>query len=289
MKNTLRRPLDCHKGDFGHAWIIAGSAGTAGAGCLSTAAAIRSGAGKTTWVTTREVYRSMGRAVPEAMSLTFEESSQGGLPPGSVPQILKRLTAAASAVAMGPGLGRTAVTRLLVRRLLARARVPLILDADALWALEGSPHLLRKAKAPVILTPHAGELKRLFGTAAAGGLAARRSVAKRIANQYHCVLVMKGMRTIVAAPEKKDYINTTGNPGLAKGGSGDVLTGIIAGLAAQGFDAWTAARVGVFAHGRAADLAAKASSVTSLASSDLLKFLPAVWSELEKKSSLIRF
>jgi NAD(P)H-hydrate epimerase len=231
----------------------------------------------------------MGRAVPEAMSLTFLESPRGGLPLTAVPVILKRLALAARAIAVGPGLGRTAVTRQLVRRLVARATVPLVLDADALWALEGSPGLLRKAKAPLILTPHAGELKRLFGASGAGGLSARRSVAKRIANQYHCVLVMKGMRTIVAAPGKNEFVNTTGNPGLAKGGSGDVLTGIITGLAAQGFDAWTAARVGVFAHGRAADLAVKASSVTSLAASEILKFLPKVWSELEVKGDLAKF
>lgn len=286
MKLSLRRPQDCHKGDFGHAWIIAGSTGMAGAGCLTVAAALRSGAGKTTWVTTRETYRVMGRAIPEAMSLSFPESAAGGLPASSIPVILKKIESTASCVAIGPGLGRTAATRRLVRSLIAQSRVPLVLDADALWALEGSPGDLKKAKILPIITPHAGELRRLFGTAADPSEATRRSVAKRIANQYHCVLVSKGPRSLVAAPGQKVHVNATGNPGLAKGGSGDVLTGVIAGLSAQGFDPRSAACIGVWAHGRAADLAVRVSSMTSLASSDLLKSLPAVWAELEKKKSL---
>lgn len=289
MKNTLRRPKHSHKGDFGHAWIVAGSSNMAGAGCLAAAAAMRSGAGRTTWVTTREAYRTMGKAVPEVMSLTFEAASDGSLPATSVAPIVRRLAASAHSVAIGPGLGRTPATRKLVHALLAHVRVPLVLDADALWALEGDPALLKKTKAPTILTPHAGEFRRLFKTAPDAPESRKGSVAKRIANQYHCVLVSKGANTIVAAPGQKPVRNATGNPGLAKGGSGDVLTGIIAGLAAQGFDPWTAARIGVHAHGRAADLAVREGSMTSLAPSDLLEFLPAVWAELETKRDLTRY
>lgn len=281
MKKTLRRPKNCHKGDFGHAWIIAGSSGMAGAGCLAAAAAMRSGAGKTTWVTTREAYRVMGRAIPEVMSATFEADARGSLPARAVPAIVRRTLASAQAVGIGPGLGRTPAVRRLVRALLAQARIPLIVDADALWALEGNLESLKRTRAQVILTPHAGEFARLFGTPPSASAAERGSVAKRIANQYHCVLVCKGSASRVVIPGQKTFVNTTGNPGLAKGGSGDVLTGILTGLAARGFETGSAARLGVWAHGRAADLAVRKSSLTALAPSDLLKFLAPVWSELE--------
>ncbi len=289
MKKSLRRPKDCHKGDFGHAWIVAGSSGMAGAGCLAAAAAMRSGAGRTTWVTTREAYRVMGRAIPEVMSLTFQSDARGSLPARAIPHIVRRALAAAQAVGIGPGLGRTPAVRRLVQAFLAQSRVPLILDADALWALEGDLESLKKSRAPVVLTPHAGEFARLFGTHPSATASERSSVAKRIANQYHCVLVCKGPASRVVLPGGKSFVNTTGNPGMAKGGSGDVLTGIIAGLAAQGFDAGSAARIGVRAHGRAADLAAKSGSLTALAPSDLLRFLPVVWAELETKKDLLRY
>lgn len=261
----------------------------AGAGLLAVSAAVRSGAGKTTWVTTRETYRAMGRSVPEAMSLIFPEARDGGFPDSAERTVLARVSAAATAFAAGPGLGRTASVRRLVRSLVRRLRVPSVIDADALWAFEGAPALLRKAGGPLVLTPHAGEFERLFGLAPGATLTVRRSVAKRIANQYHCVLVLKGAPTLVAAPGQNVFTNTTGNAGLAKGGSGDVLTGVIAGLLAQGFDPWTAARVGTYAHGRAADLAVRKGSLAGLAASDLLVRLNAVWSELEKKKDLIGF
>ena len=287
-KRSLRRPQKSHKGHFGHAWIVAGSGpGMAGAGCLAVAAALRSGAGKTSWVTTRESYRAMGRAVPEAMSLVLPDVAFQKLTAAAIARILKKVLATATAVGAGPGLGRTSAARRLIHGLMAASRVPLVLDADALWALEGEPARLKRAKAPVILTPHEGELKRLFGKVLIEGEDASGSVAKRIANQYHCVLVWKGPRTRVVSPGGKIFVNSTGNPGLAKGGSGDVLTGMIAALAAQGFEPWTAACLGVRAHGLAADRAVRSSSVTSLLSSDLLAALPSVWSELEKKDDLI--
>jgi len=287
MKRSLRRSGDVHKGSFGHAWIIAGSSGMPGAGRLAAEAAMRSGAGKTTWVTTREAYRVMGRAIPEVMALTYPSAADGGLPAVSVSRILRRALASATAIGIGPGLGRTTVTKRLVRGLLRSARVPLVLDADALWALEGDAGRLRTARANVILTPHEGELARLFGAARVGVRPALRGpVAKRIANQYHCVLVWKGPRTKVVSSDAKFFQNTTGNPGLAKGGSGDVLTGIITALAAQGFSAFDAARIGVHAHGRAADLAVRRTGWTALAPSDVLKALPDVWRGLEKRASL---
>ncbi len=258
-----------------------------GAGRLAAEAAMRSGAGKTTWVTTREAYRVMGRSIPEVMSYTCPSAADGGLPSSSVPGIQRRVLASATAVGGGPGLGRTAATRRLVRGLIRSARVPLVLDADALWALEGDADRLRMARAPVILTPHEGELARLFGAARVRVRPALRGpVAKMIANQYLCVLVWKGPRTKVAASGEKFFQNTTGNPGLAKGGSGDVLTGIITALAAQGFSAFDAARIGVHAHGRAADLAVRKTGETALAPSDVLKALPEVWRDLEKRSGL---
>ncbi len=287
MKNSLRRPRICHKGDFGHLLVIAGSKGMGGAGQLAVSAAIGSGAGKTSWATTEEVHRTYGRVAPEAMSLTFKANSAGGLPRASAAKIINRCMQV-TAVAAGPGLGRTTEIRDIIRNLLKVSLVPLVLDADALWVLEGNPRLLAGARAPVIITPHEGEFTRLFGKLPKSNLALKRSVAKRIANQYHCVLVLKGSRSWVISPDGECYQNSTGNPGLAKGGSGDVLTGIIGALVAQGFKPWTAACLGVYAHGLAADIAVRAGSQTSLRASDLIQALPAVWSKLEKRRNLIR-
>lgn len=262
-----------------------------GAGRIAAEAALRSGAGKTTWVTTREAYRVMGRAIPEVMALTFpSERMGGGLPRSSVKSILRRTAASATAVAVGPGLGRGGVTRHLVRSLLRHCRVPLILDADALWAIEKSPQILAQAACPVILTPHQGELSRLFGAERVSVAQAEKGrVANWITNQYHCVLVWKGQRTLVADAARRIFVNRTGNPGLAKGGSGDALTGMIAALAAQSFAPYDAARIGVNAHGRAADLAVRSVGITALTASDVLKRLPAVWRELEKRKDLRHF
>lgn len=286
----MLRPRNCHKGDFGHAWIVAGSSNMPGAGRLAAEAAMRSGAGKTTWVTTREAYRVMGRAIPEVMALTFAaEDKTGTLPAASIPLILKKILSSATAVGIGPGLGRTAAVKRLVRSLIKQCPVPLVLDADALWAVEGDVELIKKSASPVILTPHEGELARLFGAdLTRGGKRHRSLVAKSITNQYHCVLVWKGPRTLVVFPTKKIFINRTGNAGLAKGGSGDVLTGIITALAAQGFEAGDAARIGVHAHGRAADLAAQKTGLTAMAASDVIHALPAVWRVLEKRADLKR-
>lgn len=251
---------------------------------------MRSGAGKTTWVTTREAYRVMGRAIPEVMALTFEsEDKSGTLPASSIPAILKKILSSATAVGIGPGLGRTAATQRLVRALVKQCAVPLVLDADALWAIETDLRLLKKSPSSVILTPHEGELARLFGAEKIREAKHHRSlVAKSITNQYHCVLVWKGPRTLVAFPTQKVFINRTGNAGLAKGGSGDVLTGMITALAAQGFEAGDAARIGVHAHGRAADLAAAKTGLTAMSASDVIRALPTVWRALEKRVDLKR-
>lgn len=286
-RSLIRRPTS-HKGDHGHVWIIAGSDRMPGAGRLAVEAALRSGAGRTTWVTTRGAYRVMGRAVPEAMALTFDADRSGGsLPSTALKAIMARLRGQATAVGIGPGLGRTAAVRRLVLEVLRNCAVPVILDADALWAVEGGLECLRRSSAPLILTPHQGELERLFGRSRVSvPISARGRVAKWITNQYDCVLVWKGHRTRVTARGRRSYLNRTGNAGLAKGGSGDVLTGIISALAAQGFEAYDAARIGVHAHGRAADLAARSQGMTALTASDVLRSLPAVWRALEKKKDL---
>jgi NAD(P)H-hydrate epimerase len=185
-----------------------------------------------------------------------------------------------TALALGPGLGTHPETRELVQELVRTLPLPLVIDADGVNCLAGAGECLRQAPAPRILTPHPGELARFLGAATADLQARRLEVARETARNYQCLVVLKGAQTVVAAPDGRLSLNPTGNPGLASGGTGDVLTGLIGGLLAQRLDPWDAARLGVYLHGLAADYLAADLGPRSFAAGDLLRVLPRALADL---------
>lgn len=266
-----RRPRDSHKGHFGHVLLIGGSRGMAGSIALAARAALRSGAGLVSVLTPEAVVPLVAQAAgPEAMVYGFPAAGERG----SLSELWNVLSAAdqpvsrvwkkATAVCAGPGLGQDPH---LMERLAGACSVPLVLDADALCI---SPAALAAAQGPVILTPHPGEFERLFGAPVTD----RWAQAQAAAEQTGQTVVLKGAGTVVAQAGRKLAVNLTGNPGMATGGSGDVLAGLIAGLAAQGVDSFDAARTGVYLHGLAADLAAYALTQPGLLPGDLIEALP---------------
>ncbi|HEV3270770.1 MAG TPA: NAD(P)H-hydrate dehydratase [Candidatus Methylacidiphilales bacterium] len=236
-----RRSALSHKGDFGRLAIVAGSPGFTGAPVLCAQAAVAMGAGLVSVVTRPDASSIVAaHAPPEAMV--------SGWPKGDdAPAVV----ANASAIAIGPGLGVDAETVKMLRSVLA-VGCPVLIDADGLNALAQNPGLLREARGPVLLTPHPGEMTRLIGRKF--DAAERESVARDFVDQHQVTLVLKGTRTLIAAPKQPLSINTTGNPGLSAGGSGDTLSGILGALLAQGLAPLDAARLGVWVHGHAADL-----------------------------------
>lgn len=254
---ALLRPRDpeSHKGTAGHVLLVAGSRGLAGAAVLAARGALRAGAGLVTVGLPASQATPTLAALPEAMTLPLPETGRGSLAAGAAAELLAHLPGK-RAVAIGPGLSRDPETVGLVRDLLPRIPVPLVLDADALAALPGQPAALLGENPGAVITPHPGELARLLGLTTAEVQADRVEVARSCARTCGATVVLKGARTVVATPAGTVYLNLTGNPGMAAGGMGDVLTGVIASLLAQGHDALTAAVLGVFLHGLAADRAA---------------------------------
>ena len=253
------RDPESHKGTYGHGLLIAGSKGMAGAAVMAAKAALRSGIGLLT-VCTPECNRIiLQTAVPEAMVI----------PCGT--DIIDRLPADLSrysAIAIGPGLTANNTTRQVQQALMETAGVPLILDADALNNLSASPALFSLLTDKDILTPHPGEYKRL------------EEAYPHPLPKGKGVLILKGHRTHVYSPSGELSVNSTGNAGMATGGSGDVLTGILLGLLAQRYTIWDAARLGVFAHGLAGDLAASALTEIAMTATDIIRFLPQAWQQI---------
>jgi len=262
-----RRP-DAHKGDCGRVLIVAGSRGMAGAAVLAANAAYRGGAGLVTL------------AVPEGIVDTVAALQVCAIV-RALP--LKESEIEADVIAAGPGLGTDFAAVSEVRKLVATTKLPLILDADGLNAIDEHPELLEAGGPPRILTPHPGELARLTGSTPAAVNRARRKSAEAAARRFKSIVVLKGRGTVVT-DGKRTQINGTGNPGMATGGAGDVLTGLIAALVGQGLKPFDAARLGVHLHGRAGDLAAEKLGLHSMMASDLLDFLPAAFLEHGRSS-----
>jgi ADP-dependent NAD(P)H-hydrate dehydratase / NAD(P)H-hydrate epimerase len=257
------RDREAHKGDAGHVLIIAGSFGKTGAAQLATRAAGRVGAGLVTVVAPLSLYPIYAAGVLEAMTEALDDDG------GRIrfaPDRLAALVAGKQAVVIGPGLGTHADAAQTLAWLLAEARVPLVLDADALTLAAGQLDALRASRAPAVLTPHPGEMARLLGSDTATVQADRAGAARRFATAHGCTLVLKGARSLIAAPDGFLWVNPTGNPGMASGGMGDVLAGVIGGLLAQGLAPSEAARLGVYLHGWVADRAAEDGEVGLLAS-----------------------
>jgi ADP-dependent NAD(P)H-hydrate dehydratase / NAD(P)H-hydrate epimerase len=248
------RPEDSHKGTFGHLLIIAGSAGMGGAAAMAAQAAVRSGVGLVTVAVPRVCLSCIEAHVLSAVKRPLDSKSPDRLDESTLDQLEDALDSF-DAVVLGPGIGVAPETQRLVHALLDRVAKPLIIDADGLNALEGQADRLRGRTAPTILTPHPKEMSRLSGSEVQAIQSDRIAAARGFASENGVTLVLKGARSVIADPEGVVWINPTGNTGLAKGGSGDVLTGLIGGLVAQGVPSTQAAIAGVFWHGLAADVA----------------------------------
>ncbi len=277
----VRHPC-AHKGDFGHALIWAGSPGKAGAAMLCAEAALVSGAGLVT-------VAASGDLLPVFMQRFTEIMCEEIVPAGRAPDksdidALLSACEKKTVLALGPGLSTDSGTARLVAEIVRKSPIPLILDATALFHLGQKPEILRKARVPVAITPHPGEFSRLSGVPVSDVQKDRLGQAREMARRTGAVVVLKGARTVVAAPDGSACINPTGNPSMATAGSGDVLTGAFAALAAQGMPLFDAACAAVFLHGRAGDLAASEKGVPSLRAGDLVSFLPAAFQSLERSA-----
>lgn len=268
------RKKTAHKGDFGRIFIVAGSKGLTGAAYLAGMGALRAGAGLVTVGVPDKVYSVIARREAEVMVTPFASTSEGALAYRGVQAILD-FAAHQDVLALGPGLSQNSQTQKLIRALIAKSQGPLVIDADGLNALKGHAPVLRYCRSRAVLTPHPGEFTRIFGGKLNTQDAHRKKRAKETAVRFGVVLVLKGYHTVIAHPDGRVIINPTGNPGMASGGTGDVLTGIIAAFIGQRFSLWDAARFGVYLHGLAGDLAAKKFGQISLTAGDLLALLPA--------------
>ncbi len=266
------RDPEGHKGDYGHTLIVAGSEGKSGAALLATRAAIRSGAGLVSIAVPESLMPVLEASSLESMTIGLPTAADGGL----APVALDRLLAAAAerqVLAVGPGLGLAASTVEVVRRLVVGSTLPLVLDADGLNAFAGRIEELAERSAPLVLTPHPAELARLLEWEKARILADRPAAVREAVARSGAVVVLKGHLSLIGDADGI-AINPTGNPGMATGGAGDVLTGLIAGLIGQGRSATEAAELGVYAHGLAGDLAVAERGELGLAAGDLLERLP---------------
>lgn len=270
------RPPASHKGDYGHAVIMAGSVGKAGAAILAARAAVRSGAGLVTVAAPEPVAQTVDLGSLESMTLPIRIGEGGGLSKQSVDELLV-FAGDKQVLAVGPGLGMDPSTVQVVRTVVTRAEIPVVVDADGLNAFAGATEMLAEGGEDRVLTPHPGELARLLGTTTEEIQGDRLASARAAAIQTRSLVVLKGHRTLIAEPGGTVFVNPTGNAGMATGGTGDVLTGMLTGLLCQGLDVTTAACLAVYLHGLSGDLAVVENGHAGLTASDLLRHLPAAW------------
>jgi hydroxyethylthiazole kinase-like uncharacterized protein yjeF len=275
------RASDSHKGDYGRVLVIAGSRGKTGAAYLSAISALKSGAGLVTVATPASCVNIIASLGPEYMTEPCDETSDGTI---AFEAVEKLLDFDADVIAIGPGLGRHPSTSALVRAIVERAGVPLVVDADALNAFVGDPDgLAGRDGNEIVITPHPGEMARLCGLSIEEVQAHRLDIARDFAANHRLHVVLKGHRTIVATPEARAFVNLTGNPGMATGGTGDVLTGMIAGWFGQLLDAEAAARLAVYLHGLAGDLAEADEGEVAMTATDMVARLGDAVLELTAK------
>lgn len=271
-----------HKGTFGRILVIGGSLGLSGAPAMTSMAALRAGAGLVTLAVPASIHSSMEVKLTEVMTRPLPETQESSISLEALPEIL-RLSKGIDVLALGPGMSGSVSTVDLVRRLVSEVKVPMVIDADGLNALAGTGDFLKTCPAPLILTPHPGEMARLLGIKTEEVQNNRIGTALAAAQKFNAIVVLKGFRTIVAGPDGTVYINPTGNAGMGSGGTGDVLTGIIAGFLGQGLGPLESAVAGVYIHGAAGDLAAREKGMSALIAGDLLEYLPTVTREYESR------
>jgi ADP-dependent NAD(P)H-hydrate dehydratase len=265
------RAPDSNKGTFGRVLVVAGSRGMSGAAILCASAALRGGAGLVRVAVPRDVLPIVAAGNPCYMTAPLPQDAEGRLDSSAANELLA-LARGNDVVAIGPGLGRSSAMTALLSTVLEHLQAPLVLDADGLNAFVQNPTQLRRP-APLVLTPHPGEFSRLLNLDIATVQAHRRELASAFAAENGLVLLLKGHRTVVT-DGKRIYENTTGNPGMATAGSGDVLTGLVAALLAQGLEPFAAAQLGAHVHGLAGDLAKADHGEVGMIASDLVERLP---------------
>ncbi len=273
-----------HKGNYGHVVVIGGARGYTGAAALASNAALRSGAGLVTAAVPASLYPILAAKLTEAMTRPVPETAGGGFARSAYAS-LEELLGRATVLAIGPGLGQEAETGVFLQKLLQKVEPPVVFDADALNLLARDREFLtdpvfRERRKRWVLTPHPGEMARLLSLDVSAVQADRIGNAAWASQEWGTVVVLKGARTVIALPAGNVYLNPTGNPGLATGGTGDVLTGLIAGFIAQGMEPGEAARAGVFIHGLAADRLAAEKGMPGMVAGDLLDEIPLVLKDL---------
>ncbi len=272
---SILRRRDSHKGDYGHLVALAGSVGKTGAAAMACEAALRMGAGLVTLGIPKTLNAIMEVKLTEVMTEPLPETAKQTLSLRALNAIL-RLCENKKAVMIGPGIGTVKETQALILKLIGALNLPIILDADGLTALGSNLKCLSRVKGPLILTPHPGEMGRLTGLTSKQVLEDRIGMTRGFSQTHQVYLVLKGYRTLIGTPQGEIFINPTGNPGMASGGTGDVLTGMIGGLICQGFDVLPSLQIAVYLHGLAGDRVASEKGEKSLVATDLIHQIPAV-------------
>ena len=267
------RKKDAHKGECGRVLVVGGSPGMTGAPALCSRAALRSGAGLVTLAVPEGLHDIFQVKMTEVMTRPLPQTAGRAFSTEAANEVIE-MAQGFDAVALGPGMSTLPETSEFARMLVSQLDIPLVIDADGLNSLVGHTDLLRSREAPAVLTPHPGEMARLLGTNAPAVQADRISCARESSSRWGCVVVLKGAGTVVAEPAGTVMINSTGNPGMATAGMGDVLTGCVASLIAQGAGNFDAAFAGAYFHGYAADLAASMDGMVGLTAGDVIRHLP---------------
>jgi ADP-dependent NAD(P)H-hydrate dehydratase / NAD(P)H-hydrate epimerase len=285
------RPVDSNKGLYGHVLVIGGSVGKAGAAAMAGISALRAGAGLATVATAKSVLPAVAGFYPELMTEPLPETNAGTISKDALTR-LDELAKGKAALAVGPGISRNPQTVELVRALVGNSQTPMVLDADGLNAFEGHTDELNGQGRLLVITPHPGEMARLAGCTTAEVQKDRLAVARKFAREHDLIVVLKGHRTLVVRPDGEAWVNTTGNPGMSTGGTGDILTGMVAGLIAQHpKDALLAVLAAVHLHGFAADVMRESMGEHSLIATDLLRGLPEAFWRTQKtaQEKLVRW
>ena len=285
------RPADSNKGNYGHVLVVGGSLGKAGSAAMAGMAALRAGAGLSTVATARSVLGTVAGFHPELMTEPLPETDAGTISSGAQSRI-EELAKGKTVLAIGPGISRDPQTAELVRSLVVRLRLPVVLDADGLNAFEGRTGELKGTGRILVITPHPGEMARLAGCSIADVQKGRLGTARKFAREHELIVVLKGHRTLVVQADGEAWVNTTGNPGMATGGTGDILTGIVAGMMAQhSTSAFLAVLAAVHLHGLAGDVMREKVGEHSLVATDLLQGLPEAFRRTQEaaREKLVRW
>jgi NAD(P)H-hydrate epimerase len=268
-----KRIPEGNKGTFGKVLVIAGSRGFSGAASLTALSALMIGSGLVRLASLQEIMPSLEAKLTEVVKISLPQEEEGTYSENLIP-FLRPYLLDSDVLAIGPGIGTRAKTKGFLLSLLPEIKIPLVIDADGINNLSGELEILNRIEPPVILTPHPGELGRLLSLSPAEVNQNRIEIAREFAQRYNLILVLKGAPTVIASPEGKVFLNPTGNSGLASGGTGDVLTGFISGLLAQGVEPLNSAIAGVYIHGLCADIGVKEKTEYAFLAGDILSYLP---------------